>query len=296
MSKTDIYAEITNSIIAAIESGAGEPVMPWHQGDRAIYMPENIGSGKSYNGINVLVLWAIAEQHGFSEGIWGTYRQWKDKGAQVKKGEKASPIIFYKQLDIDNGDGEDKEKRWYGRASRVFNIAQVEGYEKAAHIPTELFDPIARAENLVLATGAKITEEGTRAFYRSSTDEIFLPSRDKFTGTKTITAAEAFYATEFHEISHWSGSKKRLDRDFSGKFGDDAYAKEELIAEISAAFLCAKLGITSEPRADHAQYIGHWLKIMKGDKKAIFTAASAASKASNFILAFEEDNQQRQAA
>jgi antirestriction protein ArdC len=174
------------------------------------------------------------------------------------------------------------------RASFVFNAAQVEGFrlEPDEALPDEpSFDPIERAEAFAKATGAAITEGGDRACYIPSADMIRMPERRRFTGTDTTTPAEGFYSTLCHELVHWSGAKPRLDRDLSGRFGSESYAVEELVAELGAAFLCGDLGITPEPRADHAQYIATWLKVLKDDKKAVFTAASKASEAASWLLA-----------
>ena len=289
----DVYAEITNQIIEAIEAGEGEPVMPWARPDFAIHMPTNVASGNAYNGVNVIGLWATAMVREYSEGLWGTYRQWQAKGAQVRKGEKGALAIFYKQIeskddaqsDQGDGDNEDNQRRFFARASTVFNVSQVDGYEaqSAAREPSEI-EPCQAAEAAIAATGAVIEVGGTRAFYSRSTDKITMPDRELFTGTETMNASESWYGTLLHEVTHWSGASHRLDRTFGEKFGDDAYAMEELVAEIGAAFLCSRLGVSIEPRADHAAYIGHWLRIMKGDSKAIFTASSQAGKAANYIL------------
>jgi len=140
----------------------------------------------------------------------------------------------------------------------------------------------------VRATGATITTGGMRAFYSRSTEAITMPDRHRFVGTDTSSASEAWYSTLLHELAHWSGAERRLARTFGERFGDDAYAMEEMVAELTAAFLCGDLGISAEPRADHADYIGHWLRILKADRKAIFAAASAANKAAEFLGSFNQ--------
>jgi len=166
---------------------------------------------------------------------------------------------------------------------------QVEGFEIVAEeLPEEpAFDPIVRAEEFAAATGAQIEEGGDRACFIPSLDMIRMPERRRFTGTETTTPAEGFYSTLCHELVQWSAAEKRLDRDLSGRFGDESYAIEELIAELGAAFLCADLGITPEPRQDHACYIKNWLAVLKNDKKAVFTAAAKASQAATWLLARE---------
>ena len=291
--RLDVYSAITEQIIAAIEAGANDPKMPWHSAGSIIERPINVSSGKAYRGVNTIALWASAYGQQFTTGLWGTYRQWQDKGAQVRKGEKSSLIIFYKDLATDDQAPEQEDdreqRRFVARASRVFNIAQVDGYSPPQLDSTiDPIDPAAAAEALIAATGAEIVTGGTSAHYNRRTDTIAMPDRFRFTGTKTSTATESWYSTLLHELTHWSGAEHRLARTFGERFGDDAYAMEEMVAEIGAAFLCGDLGITALPRTDHADYIGHWLRIMKGDRKAIFAAASAASKAAEFLTSFAQ--------
>lgn len=296
----DVYEAITNQIITAIESGTGDVQMPWHRAGGSIERPVNVTSKRPYRGVNTVALWASAHCQDFSNGLWGTYRQWQEKGAQVRKAEKSSVIIFYRDLepnDQDNASNDDRGSRSFvARASRVFNVAQVDGYT-LPEIETSIdrIDPCEAAEMLIASTNARISIGGDRAFYNSSNDQITMPDRSRFVGTKSSTPTEAWYSTLLHELTHWSGAENRMARTFGERFGDDAYAMEEMVAELGAAFLCGDLGITSEPRKDHADYIGHWLRILKADRKAIFTAASAANKASEFLMAFSQ-TQQREAA
>jgi antirestriction protein ArdC len=289
--KFDVYQAITDRIVEAIET-AGEFRLPWiRNGGGPMKRPVNIASAKPYNGVNIVSLWVAALASDYPSHLWGTYRQWQERGAQVRRGEKSSLIVFYKKLDIeqvneDTGETEHGE-RLMARASFVFNAAQVDGFtlETAAPLPGEpLFDPIAQAEAFAKATGAVIEESGDRACYIPSLDKILMPERRRFTGTETTSPAEGYYSTLCHELVHWSGAKHRLDRDLGGRFGNEAYAVEELVAELGAAFLCGDLSITAEPRIDHAQYIASWLKIFKGDKKAIFAAASKGSEAANWLI------------
>lgn len=296
----DVYEAITNQIITAIESGTGDVQMPWHRAGGSIERPINVASKRPYRGVNTVALWASAHCQDFSNGLWGTYRQWQEKGAQVRKGETSSVIIFYRDLesnDQDNASNDDRGSRSFvARASRVFNVAQVDGFI-FPEIETSIdrIDPCEAAEMLIASTNAKISIGGDRAFYNSSNDQITMPDRVRFIGTKSSTPTEAWYSTLLHELTHWSGAENRMARTFGERFGDDAYAMEEMVAELGAAFLCGDLGITSEPRKDHADYIGHWLRILKADRKAIFTAASAANKASEFLMAFSQ-TQTREAA
>ena len=254
----DVHQQITDHIIAALET-AREFKLPW---TRSSARPINVTSGNPYNGVNILSLWIAALGKGYPSNVWGTYKQWQDQDCQVRKGEKSSLVVFYRKIEAEG----EAEERLVARASWVFNAAQVEGFQAPAlAVP---FDPIPRAETFAAATGARIKEGGDRACYVPSRDLICMPDRGRFLDP------EAFYATLCHELVHWSGSEKRLDRDLSGRFGDHEYAMEELVAELGAAFLCADLGLTPEPREDHAAYLRSWLVVLKADKRAIFTAAA----------------------
>ena len=285
----DVHQEVTDQIVAQLEAGAAEFELPWHRSGSVIHRPVNVVSKNAYRGINVVSLWLSAFSRDFTHGLWGTYRQWQEKGAQVRKGEKSSTIVFYKEIDIKQEDletGEDEyETRLFARASRVFNVAQVDGYEiPSEDLPNTTLPPIPDAELFVQSTGAKIEVGGDRAFYRTTTDHIQMPDWKRFAGTSTSSPTDAWYATLMHELTHWSGAEHRLDRDLKNRFDSEAYAMEELVAELGAAFLCADLGLTQEPRPDHASYLANWLKVLKEDKKAIFTAASQADKASTWLL------------
>lgn len=282
----DIHQHITDQIIAMIERGAGEFSLPWHNGTGAIMRPCNVASKKAYNGVNILALWAAAAHQGYTSGIWGTYRQWSDAGANVRKGEKASYIVFYKEVECaaaEGGESEESDKRLFARASAVFSAEQVDGFALPTNDRPSDVQPVERADTFVRATGAQVVHGGSRAYYRPSTDSIHLPPREAFVGSVTSTASESYYATLLHELTHWTSHQARCDRQLGKRFADDAYAMEELVAELGAAFLCADLGITQEPRADHAQYLECWLKVLKADKKAIFTASSKASAAANYL-------------
>ena len=284
--RRDIYAEITSKLIAAIEADPGKPCMPWRRSAKPLFTPENALTGNAYNGINIVSLWVAAECLGYSAPVWATYRQWSELGCQVRKGEKSSLVVFYKEYESepDPEHTDDDGKRRVARASHVFNAAQVDGYT-LPDAPQPL-GPIERLEGVdrfIAATGASIQHGGDRAFYRPSTDHIQMPEEGLFCGTDTMTRSEGYYATVTHELTHWSGAKHRLARDMGKRFGDNAYAAEELVAEIASAFLCAELGITQDTRADHAQYLAQWLKLMKDDSRAVFAAAAKASEAVAYL-------------
>jgi antirestriction protein ArdC len=282
----DIHKHITDQIVTAIERGVGDFRLPWHSINGAIIRPTNVASKKPYRGVNILALWAASEQSGFGSGIWGTYRQWSECGAQVRKGEKSSYIVFYKEIAIAGeatGPDDGIETRLFARATPVFAAEQVEGYTIPLVKPVRPMESIAAVDAFVTAIGAEIAHGGTRAYYRPSTDSIQLPPREAFVGTATSTPAEGYYSTLLHELTHWTSHEHRCNRQLGKRFGDDAYAMEELVAELGAAFLCSELGITAEPREDHAQYLTSWLSVLKADKRAIFTAASKASTATAWL-------------
>ena len=209
----------------------------------------------------------------------------------MRKGEKAAYVVFYTELEFaaetETGDA-DTVTRLFARATPVFAAEQVDGYQPPVidAAPAAVITPLEQAEAFVAATGASISHGGGRAFYRPATDSIQLPPRDAFIGSPTSTPAEAYYSTLLYELAHWTSAPSRCNRELGKRFGDQAYAIEELV-ELGAAFLCADLGITDEPRADHAQYLASWLSILKADKKAIFAASSKASEAAAFLAALQ---------
>lgn len=290
--KFDLYSEITNKIIKAIEDGAGELVMPWHK--TAAGLPINATTRKNYRGINVLLLWMTADDKRYPSAHWATFKQWKEIGATVRKGERGTPIIFFKMLNRELEPSPTGEEITavipFARASWVFNAAQVEGYTSDEPIDEPIkaeqteFELIEAAERQIRATGANIQYGGSRACYLHKDDLIQVPNASDFISTPTSSACEGYYSTIFHELAHWTGAPHRLDRTRGKKFADRPYCFEEIIAELSAAFSCVKLGVNPTPRADHAQYIEQYLKLLKADKRAIVTAASAAAAATDYIL------------
>lgn len=290
----DVYATVTGRIVAALED-AQKWQRPWTTAfapsdGGALVRPINAISQRAYQGVNVPLLWSARR----SSPQWATYKQWQSIEAQVRKGEKASLIVFWKRLETVSGDTqEDSEStnesraRWVARAYSVFNAEQVDGFGEAPAIPVPTFDPIAQAEDFVAKSGAVIRHGGDKAFYSSHHDFIQMPQRGQFVGSATSTAVEAYYGTMLHELTHWSGHRSRCNRQLGNRFGSEAYAAEELIAELGAAFLCADLLLHHEPRADHACYIANWLSVLKNDKRAVFTAASKAEQAVRFLSGLE---------
>ncbi|MDD2943900.1 MAG: zincin-like metallopeptidase domain-containing protein [bacterium] len=288
--KKDVYQEITNKIIAALESSAPAGRLPWQNAEGSTLMPVNAVSKKPYRGVNILTLMVQAIEQGYPSNQWGTYKQWQEKGCQVRKGEKASLVVFWKFFDKEGQDdrqdaGEQEAGKIAGavmaRGYAVFNAAQVEGFQPEEQTPEK--GRVERAENFFSSLQTEIRHGGNRAYYAPVHDYIQMPQFSQF------YAAEGYYSVLSHEITHWSGAKSRLDRDLSGRFGNESYAAEELIAELGAAFLCAELGLSQEPREDHAQYIVTWLKVLKNDKRAIFTAASKAQQAVDWMREQQEE-------
>jgi len=288
--KFDLYQTVTDQIIEAIEASQADGYsLPWHRAGVGIFMPTNATTGKAYRGINIVSLWASAEVNEFTTGEWATYKQWQSVGAQVRKGESSTVGVFYKKFvpkddDVEETeDGEETRPRWFARAFRLFNADQVDGYQAEDLPEISEVERIKRAEAFTRRTGAKIQHGGGRAYYNRIEDRIQMPDEVRFKATETSSATEGYYSTLFHELTHWSGHEGRCGRDLNNRFGDEAYAMEELVAELGAAFLCAELDISPQPRDDHAGYIQHWMHVMKADKKAIFSAAARANEAAAYL-------------
>jgi antirestriction protein ArdC len=233
----DVHQEITNRIVAAIEAGAGEFKLPWHRA-ASTRSSINATTGRAYRGVNILSLWITTQALGYESHEWASFKQWQERGANVRKGERGTPIVFYKNLHVESSDvdaSEDVEGGRtipFARASWVFNAAQVDGHvAQAAALPERpLFERIASVDRVIEATGAEIEYGGSRACYNRLTDRISIPDERAFFGTDTSTAQEAFYSTILHELAHHSGSESRLNREKGKRFADRTYAFEELIA------------------------------------------------------------------
>jgi len=282
--KQDVYQRVTSQIVSAIEQGVSNWRMPWHTSGKFAFSPVNVTSKKPYRGINTVCLWAAAQAKGYERGEWATYQQWQERGAQVRKGEKATLVVFWKfansAAETDDGDDTPKSgsRLLFTRGYSVFNASQVDGYTAKADADTPIEQRIERAEEFFHAIHARVTHQGNRAFYSPADDTITLPPFAAF-----FTPTD-YYSTRAHETGHWTAKADRCNRELGKRFGDSAYSIEELIAELTAAFTLAHLGLSSEPRPDHAQYIGSWLRVLKADKRAIFTAASKAQQAADFMI------------
>ena len=285
--RQDIYERITLDIIAAVERGAETCRMPWHRSAGGNATPINAVSKRPYRGVNVLNLWGTSEARGYPSGYWATYNQWQELGAQVKKGEKSTAVVFWKFNDSEKQNapeesaaGEQDAKTHHAilaRGYHVFNAAQVDGFEIPIPTATTQKERIDTAESFFSNLGADIRHGGDRAFYSPKHDYIQMPCFEAFDDPVS------YYSVLSHEATHLTGSPSRLNRDLSPRFGEEAYAAEELIAELGAAFLCGELGLSNEPRPDHAGYLSSWLKCLKSDKRAIFTAASKAQAAVDWM-------------
>lgn len=263
----DIHQSMTDRILASLDE-AGNWSPPWRGSGSPL--PRNAVTGKRYHGVNVLSCWLS----GYDSQRWASYRQWESIGAQVRKGEKGTPIIFYKVIS----GAEPADDKLVLRSSFVFNAEQVEGAPaEAVPAPAETNTRIERIEAWLAERPAlkPAVDPDGRAYYRPSTDSIHLPAFASF------HTAEHFYSVLFHEATHWTGAKHRLDR--IGTYQGEARAREELVAELGAAFLAAEFGIENVTRDDHRDYLATWLKALKNDKRCITTAASEASKAIAFL-------------
>ena len=286
--KEDIYNRITNRIIQSLETGVRPWLKPWNADHAAGKITRPLRhNGQPYSGINVFMLWMEAEAAGYSAPIWMTFRQALELGGHVRKGEKGALVVYANSITKtaqDEATGEESEQKIpYMKGYTVFNVEQIDElpahyYAKAAQPSLSPQERIAPVEAFLAQTGAALSHGGNQAFYMPSQDRIQMPPFEFFRDP------ESYYATLLHETVHWTKHPKRLDRDLGRKsWGDAGYAMEELVAEIGAAFLSADLGIAPDIREDHASYIASWLKVLKDDKRAIFTASSHAQRAATYL-------------
>lgn len=283
--RRDVYGEVTATIIAALEAGAKPWARPWNQvAGGGLQLRAN---GTEYRGINQLLLTLIAGARGFASPHWLTFKQAIDAGGAVRKGERSTEIVFYKSLTVEDRDAPAGEERTKDipmlRTYRVFNADQCDGLPaRFAPAPLAIVssnERDERAEAALRSCGATIREGGDRAFFSPGHDFVQMPP---FAAFKTTGG---FLATLAHELTHWTGHKSRLDRTSWGAFGSKDYAREELVAEIGACFIMARLGITGEHIDNHAAYLASWLKCLREDSRAIFKAAAQAQLAADLVLA-----------
>jgi antirestriction protein ArdC len=260
----DLHQTLTDHIVAAIERVSAEDFrLPWHRSGMSSIQPRNALIKNPYRGINIVSLWVAAEVHQYPHAVWASYKQWQELGAQVRKGERSSLVVFYKEYETepDPQDEDDDGKRCVARHSAVFNVVQVEGFLLPDTPTTSTIERDSAADAFFAATGADIRHGGERAFYRPAADFIQMPDERLFRGSRYGSPKENYYCVLAHELTHWTGHEKRLKRELGKRFGDHQYAAEELIAEMGSAFICAELGICPQPRLDHAQYLKHWLAL-----------------------------------
>ena len=278
----DVYRKVTDAIVNAIESNIGTYQMPWTVREDKGFSPISVGSAKAYRGINTLVLWAESQSKGYGSALWGTYQQWQSIGGQVRKGEKGSPVVYWGSYEKQTGDdGDERRNRGlFAKGYTVFNIEQVDGCKLPRRMEPKLSrnERIAHAEEFFASVGVQVRDGGNQAFYNPATPEaVYLPAFDQF------PERVGYYSVLAHETTHWTSHASRCDRELGKRFGDECYAVEELIAELGSAYTMARLELELTPRVDHAQYIASWLRVLKADKRAIFTAASKAQQAADFI-------------
>lgn len=297
MKSQDVCDQITADIIAELEKG----VMPWSQpwvGGGIPKMPRR-HTGQRYRGINILILWSKADKRGYKSPFWMTFQQALEYGANVKKGEKGTQIVFANRVskETTNEAGDEVTRSFsFLKSYTVFNAEQIETLPEKFAVKepapvtvsnvidwTEYTEPLAWLE----AIPASVTHGGDRAYFMPAFDQITMPERDKF------KSAEAYLSTRAHETVHWTKMESRLNRSFgASRFGDEGYAMEELVAELGAAFTMAEMGLNSIIREDHAPYIANWLKVLKNDSKALLTAAAKASDALEYMSSFQATSDQ----
>ena len=287
--RANLYQEITHKIIAELEAGRVPWVQPWGRtaATAPLGLPSNAATGRHYSGINVIILWTAVIERAFSGQSWLTFRQALGLGGHVRKGERGTTVVYVDRFIPDDErrraeeEGDEPQAIPFLKRFTVFNADQCEDLPEGlasgpAPLPERLILP--QAEALIRATGADLRIGGDRAFYVPSADYIQVPPPAAYFEPVN------WHRTALHELGHWAGAANRLGRDLSGAFGSALYAKEELVAEMTSAFLCASLGIV--PTVRHADYLGSWVEVLREDSRAIVRAASAASKAADYILGF----------
>ncbi len=286
--RCDIYTRITGKIVAQLEQGVRPWIQPWSAGHATGRITRPLRhNGEPYTGMNVLLLWSEAVAGGYPTPVWMTFRQASELGAHVRKGESSTTVIYasrFTKTETDTTGDEVERDIPFLKAYGVFNVAQIDGLpERYQHRPQPVRDPVARiehADRFFANTGATIRHGGNHAFYSPSSDHIQMPPFASFRD------AAAYVAVLSHEATHWTAASHRVNRDLSRYAKDRSErAREELIAELGSCFLCADLGIVPElePRPDHASYLESWLKVLQGDKRAIFQAAAHAQRAVAYL-------------
>lgn len=284
--RKDLHQEVTDTIVAQLEKGTVPWQRPWQAGESnfPFRIPKNTSSGNNYQGINIVLLWAAAQKKDFKSNEWATYKQWKLQDQAVKKDEKGSLIVYYDTFEKEV-EGE-IQKIPFLKQSIVFNKEQLVDYKPSLEKTSDvkpLVERIDQIEQFVFNTGVIIEGDNTKACYNRVSDKIAMPDKSLFIDTDNCTATEGYYSTLLHELTHWSGHPSRMNRNLNNKFGDKRYAVEELVAELGSAFMCTEFEVSRPSKEHNASYIAAWLKTLKDNKHAIFSAASEASKASAYL-------------
>ncbi len=289
--RRSLYEEITGQIIAELEAGRIPWVQPWGRIEDGppLGMPLNAATGRRYSGVNILILWGAVFARGYASQAWLTFRQAQALGGSVRRGERGITVVYADRFTRQeerrraSEGGDEARSIAFLKRFTVFSVEQCDGLpdELIAPAPTaEVSSILPEVEALIRRSCADMRIGGDRAFYAPTLDYIQVPRPEAFFDPIN------WHRTALHELGHWSGAPHRLARDLTGPFGSAQYAREELVAEMSAAFTCASLGVT--PTLRHADYIGDWLQVLRDDDRAIVRAASAASKAADYLLAFRE--------
>lgn len=286
--RPSLYDQVTQRIVGELEAGRLPWVQPWGHGPGApeTGLPRNALTGRSYSGINILILWGAVIEHGYPAQSWLTFRQAREAGGSVRKGERGTCVVYADRFVPDTEKrraretGEEPRRVPFLKRFTVFNAAQCEGLPgdlpaPCVALPERAVVPVA--EDVIAASGVEFRIGGSKAFYAPAPDYVQVPPQPAFFHQID------YYRTCLHELTHATGHASRLGRDLSDPFGSKGYAREELVAELGSAFLCAALGIV--PTVRHADYIASWLDVLREDNRAIFRAASAASKAADWLLA-----------
>lgn len=274
----NLHAEVTDRILSALDKGVVPWRKPWHEyGSGA--MPRNAISGRAYSGVNVPLLWIARDEAHYPTSRWLTYKQAQEAGGNVRKGEKGATVVYVGTMEKEKDNG-DKERIAFLKSFTVFNLSQCDGLDALDDTTPPAINPGERdamAEAFLRATGATITHGEARAYFSTKQDRINLPLFEAFTGS-----AE-YYATAFHELTHWTGHDCRLKRDMGKRFGDASYSAEELVAELGSAFLCAEFGFDNDTLDNSAAYIDHWRGVLKANERIFAACAAAASKAHEYL-------------
>jgi antirestriction protein ArdC len=288
--RPDVYQRITDQIVSELEKGVRPWMKPWNAEHAAGRITRPLrGNGIPYQGINVLMLWSAAMEKGYAAPIWMTFKQAQEFKVHVRKGEQGSLVVYADKIirtetNADTGEASEHAIPFM-KGYTVFNVEQIDGLPERFYakdeVRSETVQRIATADSFIAATGAAVRHGGNRAFYSPASDHVQMPPIEAFRD------AESYYATLAHEVTHWTRHPSRLDRDFGRKrHADEGYAMEELVAELGSAFLSADLELT--PEVHDAACIASWIKVLKDDKRAIFSAASHAQRAADFLHGLQD--------